>query len=66
MRKMNVQSMQPAIEFRNPLLQIVSTFGIEKHISPTYTMWMEAEISFVTMVPTYSTTQQNFQKGLVL
>ena len=45
--------MQLAIELRNPLLQIISTFGMEKHISPIYTLKMAAEIPFVTLVPTY-------------
>jgi len=55
-----------ALEVRNPLLQFVSTIGMEKHTSPTYTLHMAPEISFVSLVPTDETTQQNFQKTFVV
>jgi len=47
---MNNQSMQLALEVRNPLLHVVSTFGIEKDTSPTFTLKMAAKISFVSLV----------------
>ena len=50
-----------ALEVRNPLLQFVSNIEMEKHNSPSYTLQMSAEISFVPLVPTDETTQQNFQ-----
>jgi len=39
---------------------------MDKHISPTYTLQMAAEISFVSLVPTDVTTHQNFLKAFVL
>jgi hypothetical protein len=50
---------------RNTLFQFVSRIGMEKHTSPTYTLKMAAEISFVSLVPTDESTKKNFQKPFV-
>jgi hypothetical protein len=63
---MNIKRMQLAPEVRNTLLQFASAIGMEKHTSPTYTFKMAAEISFVNLVPNYSTTQQYIQKDSIL
>jgi hypothetical protein len=63
---MNIQRMQLALEFRNPMLQVVSTIGMEKHTSPTYTLKMAAEKSSVFLLLTDEATQKNFQLSFIL
>jgi hypothetical protein len=63
---MNIQRMQLALEFRNPMLQFVSTIGMEKHISESYTLKMATEISSVSLVLTDEATQKNFQLSFIL
>jgi hypothetical protein len=58
--------MQLALEVRNPLIQLLSTIGMLKHTSPTDTLQMTAEISFLSLVPTEGTAQQNVHKVFVL
>ena len=63
---MNIQSMQLAPEVRNPPLQFLSTVWMDKNPSPTYTLQMAAQISFVSLVPTDQTTQKNVHKLFTL